>query len=456
MPHDKRVHDDTIEEGTQQKGLTVSKRLRTSNGKPVTDPGKDDQVNDSPNSSSIPKENLEFEVLQQYRQMDKDFSKLKAITMRGDGDISTVLNNLSTLNQLFDDVQIVKDRGDTTESLHTQNSNNSNSNNNIFAYDSRAIVNISELAQLNVKNLQFGEIKSMLNLNDLILFIKRYLLKEYLDQNNIIISDTSLSNIEIDGRNGHSNNDDKENTREHQDEEEDDKGDQYTEPISTNLQKHVKRQQYLEQFDKFNKFNQFNWFKMGSIFKNYNQSVSVTDHLLGPFSLERKKRSINNNNRHALNNEQEDQSLNPASRQTAENVTRDDLINNQDLTTPEQVIKCYKLLLNKVGYNSKISLFKFILNPNSFAKSVENLFYTSFLIKDGRLVLEPDSNDSEDYQGFPVLRIKPDLKDLTDEEREIERQKRLDAQQNHIIFQLDMETWQKLVQKFNITESFIP
>lgn len=444
MSQDKRGHGDAFEEETQREGLFASKRLSTSSSQPTAGPVSDDPVNDSVNDSSIPKENLEFEVLQKYREMDKDFSKLKAMTMRGDSDISTVLNSLSTLNRLFNDVQIFKDHGDAADSTHIPNDNNNN--NNIFAYDSRAIVNISELTQLNVKNLQFGEIKSMLNLNDLILFIKRYLLKEYLNQNNIIISDTSLSNIEDDRRNEQYSHDNKE-------EGEEEEEDQYTEPISKKLQKHVKRQQYLEQFDKFNKFNQFNWFKMGAIFKNYNQSITVTDHLLGPFSLERKKRSINNNNRRSLNSEQ-DQSLNAASRQRAENVTKDDLVNNQDLTTPEQVIKCYKLLLNKVGYNSKISLFKFILNPNSFAKSVENLFYTSFLIKDGRLVLEPGDND--DNQGFPVLRIKPDLKDLTDEEREIERQKRLDAQQNHIIFQLDMETWQKLIQKFNITESFIP
>ncbi|KAK5960804.1 Smc5-Smc6 complex subunit NSE4 PWA37_002242 [Arxiozyma heterogenica] len=450
MLQDKRGHGDAFEEETQHEELSVSKRLRTSPDQPAIGPGSDD----STRNSSIPKDNLEFEVLQKYREMDKDFSKLKAMTMRGDGDISTVLNSLSTLNQLFNNVQIVNNHANTTDSTHTHNNNNNNNNNNnIFAYDSRAIVNISELTQLNVKNLQLGEIKSMLNLNDLILFIKRYLLKEYLNQNNIIISDTSLSDIEDDPKIGQSNrgsNEDTENVEEGKGEEEEE--DQYTDPISRNLQKHVRRQQYLEQFDKFNKFNQFNWFKMGSIFKNYNQSITVTDHLLGPFSLERKKRSLNNNRR-SLNNEQ-DQLLNPASRQTAENVTKDDLINNQDLTTPEQVIKCYKLLLSKVGYNSKISLFKFILNPNSFAKSVENLFYTSFLIKDGRLILEPGDNDSD--QGFPVLRIKPDLKDLTEEEREIERQKRSDAQQNHIIFQLDMETWQKLIKKFDITESFIP
>lgn len=438
MPRDKRRQNDSDGEGTQDEESSVSKRLKTG-GENSTGP---DGGPDKGDGLSISSDNVEFEVLQKYRQMDKDFSKLKAMTMRGDGDISTVLNNLSSLNRLFHDVQIVKDSNHNEPSTVLDSTSTQN-NNNIFAYDSRAIVNISELTQLNVKNLQFGEIKSILNLNDLILFMKRYLLKEYLNQNNIVISNTSSNSIEADQENDHRNDNSDPEENQPQD------------SISNNLQNHVKRQKYLEQFNRFNRFNQFNWFKMGSVFKNYNQSITVTDHLLGPFSLEKKIRSINSSNRRLLNNEQ-DQSLKSSSTlQTAENVTRNDLINNQDLTTPEQVIKCYKLLLNKVGYNSKISLFKFILNPNSFAKSVENLFYTSFLIKDGRLILEPDDDD-ENNMGFPMIRIKPDLKTLSEEEREIERQKRLDAQQNHIIFQLDMETWQKLIQKFNITESFIP
>lgn len=438
MPRDKRRQNDSDGEGAQDEESSVSKRLKTG-GENSTGP---DGGPDKGDGLSISSDNVEFEVLQKYRQMDKDFSKLKAMTMRGDGDISTVLNNLSSLNRLFHDVQIVKDSNHNEPSTVLDSTSTQN-NNNIFAYDSRAIVNISELTQLNVKNLQFGEIKSILNLNDLILFMKRYLLKEYLNQNNIVISNTSSNSIEADQENDHRNDNSDPEENQPQD------------SISNNLQNHVKRQKYLEQFNRFNRFNQFNWFKMGSVFKNYNQSITVTDHLLGPFSLEKKIRSINSSNRRLLNNEQ-DQSLKSSSTlQTAENVTRNDLINNQDLTTPEQVIKCYKLLLNKVGYNSKISLFKFILNPNSFAKSVENLFYTSFLIKDGRLILEPDDDD-ENNMGFPMIRIKPDLKTLSEEEREIERQKRLDAQQNHIIFQLDMETWQKLIQKFNITESFIP
>lgn len=40
-------------------------------------------------------------------------------------------------------------------------------------------------------------------------------------------------------------------------------------------------------------------------------------------------------------------------------------------------------------------MFKFIINPNDFAQSVENLFYLSFLIRDGVCALEMDEETLE-------------------------------------------------------------
>ena len=43
------------------------------------------------------------------------------------------------------------------------------------------------------------------------------------------------------------------------------------------------------------------------------------------------------------------------------------------------------------------SLFDFVLNPHSFGQTVENLFYVSFLIKEGACEIKNDS------QGLPAL-----------------------------------------------------
>lgn len=40
-----------------------------------------------------------------------------------------------------------------------------------------------------------------------------------------------------------------------------------------------------------------------------------------------------------------------------------------------------------------INYFRFVINPKSFEQSVENIFYFSFLIKDGLAALDIDDND---------------------------------------------------------------
>jgi non-structural maintenance of chromosomes element 4 len=52
----------------------------------------------------------------------------------------------------------------------------------------------------------------------------------------------------------------------------------------------------------------------------------------------------------------------------------------------------------RLASNGQVSLFDFTLNPHSFGQSVENLFYVSFLIKEGAVGLDEDEN------GFPTLR----------------------------------------------------
>jgi hypothetical protein len=45
-----------------------------------------------------------------------------------------------------------------------------------------------------------------------------------------------------------------------------------------------------------------------------------------------------------------------------------------------------------------IPFFQFIMNPDSFSQTVENLFYLAFLVKDGKVALEMD-----DETGEPML-----------------------------------------------------
>ena len=43
-----------------------------------------------------------------------------------------------------------------------------------------------------------------------------------------------------------------------------------------------------------------------------------------------------------------------------------------------------------ISRNGGIAYFKFIVNPHSFGQTVENLFYVSFLIRDGKIGVDQD------------------------------------------------------------------
>ena len=42
-----------------------------------------------------------------------------------------------------------------------------------------------------------------------------------------------------------------------------------------------------------------------------------------------------------------------------------------------------------------MNLFRFVVNPNDFAQSVENVFYLSFLIREAVVALETDNDTNE-------------------------------------------------------------
>ncbi|CCK68225.1 Smc5-Smc6 complex subunit NSE4 KNAG_0A05610 [Huiozyma naganishii CBS 8797] len=383
----------------------VSKKIRSTGDKPSEEEGKKSGLDETePNGTDG--ESAEFKVLQAYRSFENDISKdrVKVIQNR---DIGVTLNKLDSIDSLFQKMSGTK-------------------NNGLFAHDSRAMLSISELAHLSVQNLKLGEGRYSITLSDTLSSLKRYMLQDYFKSNGI--------QEETVGRGLNAADDDDGGVDENVE------LDSESRSNTTKIRERTLNKEFLEQFSKYNTFNQFNWFRMGALFDNLNLGVPTTDHLLGPFSVEKKRRE--NGTRPRISD--------PVGKATkADEVSKSDINDGQDVTTPEHVKRCFKTLLNKNGME-KISLFKFCLDPNSFAKSVENLFYTSFLLKDGKIVLEQDEQD-----GFPTIRVKDDISAMRPEEREIEKQKRKDAHQNHIIFQMDMPTWRKLLEKLNITSSYI-
>jgi non-structural maintenance of chromosomes element 4 len=52
------------------------------------------------------------------------------------------------------------------------------------------------------------------------------------------------------------------------------------------------------------------------------------------------------------------------------------------------MVTAISAVLNRTGEDG-VTLFEFVVDPKSFAQSVENLFYVSFLVKEGKAAVYP-------------------------------------------------------------------
>lgn len=95
-----------------------------------------------------------------------------------------------------------------------------------------------------------------------------------------------------------------------------------------------------------------------------------------------------------------------------------------------------------VADNGCVPLFDFCINPKSFGQTVENMFYVSFLIKEGRAGLDFDSD------GMPTLG-RP-------EQQGVAEKHEAGVQRNQAIFTLNFDVWEDLVKSFGIGKSIIP
>ncbi|KAE8152015.1 putative nuclear protein Qri2/Nse4 [Aspergillus avenaceus] len=95
-----------------------------------------------------------------------------------------------------------------------------------------------------------------------------------------------------------------------------------------------------------------------------------------------------------------------------------------------------------VADDGGVPLFNFCINPRSFGQSVENLFYVSFLVRDGSVGISVDSRQ------LPTLHTAKPYAPSEAQKKGI--------QKHQAIFSLDFETWQDLIEAYAIKESIIP
>ncbi|KFZ11458.1 hypothetical protein V502_07542 [Pseudogymnoascus sp. VKM F-4520 (FW-2644)] len=205
------------------------------------------------------------------------------------------------------------------------------------------------------------------------------------------------------------------------------------------------------------------WSHLGAFAcQQHNSRPPIPGFLLGPLSLEKRARRViqrraPNANRDLV--ETQPEILRPEDIERSENSSltflcarimerlRDASAAGMDACegeawegiTDEEVQK----LMRKHGLNADggMDLFRFVINPRSFGQTVENMFYVSFLIRDGKAAITVDED------GLPFLGEAEPL-------RHAEAVKK-DVSKHQAIFAIDMDTWEELIEVFEIREPII-
>ncbi|EFX03057.1 nuclear protein qri2 [Grosmannia clavigera kw1407] len=105
-------------------------------------------------------------------------------------------------------------------------------------------------------------------------------------------------------------------------------------------------------------------------------------------------------------------------------------------------------LMDRYGIRSDggVDLIRFAINPRSFAQTVENFFYISFLVRDGRVGLAYDDN------GLPS--IYPISEEDTETAKDSSGPEE-DTRKHQLILSMDMAMWRDVIETFNIKKPMI-
>ncbi|KAL7271069.1 hypothetical protein RUND412_006200 [Rhizina undulata] len=183
--------------------------------------------------------------------------------------------------------------------------------------------------------------------------------------------------------------------------------------------------------------NSLNWARLGKAAFKENKRPAACDFLLGPLSIIKMNR-VTKPRRAPLE-------------KNWNKVIRPKESSGTDVhRTENKTIKLVKMLYGIVKHywmeNPEaeahgLNLFKFVMNPQSFGQTVENIFYLSFLVKDGHIALSIKDD-------IPILHL---TEPLEASDRGV-----FAPSWNQVIFPITMWHWKEIIKVFEIKEPMIP
>ncbi|KAG9009734.1 nuclear protein [Tulasnella sp. 427] len=177
--------------------------------------------------------------------------------------------------------------------------------------------------------------------------------------------------------------------------------------------------------------NILDWEKLGRLALRRSRRAPGLDFMLGPLNIEQKKKKT-------VKRAKLDKDTGPAVQ--PHEVTKDDIEKNKETGAGSDIELTAKLgkLVDK--FKEPVNIFKLLVNPHSFAQTVENFFYLAFLIKDGKVSLVS-------IDGEPCVEACEPMT-AQDAANGVAKQQG--------VWQIDMELWQEAIEAYNITEPLFP
>ncbi|KAJ2746323.1 hypothetical protein GGI20_001445 [Coemansia sp. BCRC 34301] len=172
-----------------------------------------------------------------------------------------------------------------------------------------------------------------------------------------------------------------------------------------------------------------NWTHIGSIATSFTRRPPRFSCIYGPLMTEPKERRRITK---AVASKRDNPSRHEAQIET---MGESDVKRQENQTT--KLVKAVHKILTHVG---PINLFQLVINPESFSQSVENIFYVSFLIRDGKAFID-------DQSGQPMI-------EACEPPQQDDYQSGLTKKQ--LIFSLDQSTWREIIDVYSIQETIIP
>ncbi|KAH9503243.1 EP300-interacting inhibitor of differentiation 3 [Bulinus truncatus] len=178
------------------------------------------------------------------------------------------------------------------------------------------------------------------------------------------------------------------------------------------------------------------WTRLGKAVNPFFKRAPVLRFMCGTF--EKGEAAVNQRRRLAREKDKETEKIEKASRPTQLSSFAE--TERGELTTAqvEHLLKTLWDIYEK-NENSPVCYFEFVTHPSSFGQTVENMFYVSFLIRDGHARIFLDGDDLPVIE--PVQQKNQSLKDR--------------SQKSQIIISITPLEWKEIVKTFGIEEPVI-